>query len=146
MSALSNLKLTNAKRPMAMPVVQIRRNKLLKKLHEQIQLAEAQQAGDTYTAKRLKNVRDSETGLTKTVEVNKRVRAWWWIGDDGKLCLNVKYGANTVELSKGKYAIALASASDIVPALNTLKEAVEAGELDSQIEAVAGVVKSGFSK
>ena len=41
MSALSNLKLTNAKRPMAMPVVQIRRNKLLKKLHEQIQLAEA---------------------------------------------------------------------------------------------------------
>lgn len=146
MSALSNLKLTNAKRPMAMPVVQIRRNKLLKKLHEQIQLAEAQQAGDTYTAKRLKNVRDAETGLTKTIEVNKRVRAWWWIGDDGKLCLNVKYGSNTVELGKGKYAIALASASDIVPVLNTLKEAVEAGELDSQIEAVAGVVKSGFGK
>lgn len=146
MSALSNLKLTNAKRPMAMPVVQIRRNKLLKKLHEQIQLAEAQQAGNTYTAKRLKNVRDTETGLTKTVEVNKRVRAWWWIGDDGKLCLNVKYGANTVELSKGKYSIALASVSDIVPVLNTLKEAVEAGELDSQIEAVAGVVKSGFGK
>lgn len=146
MSALSNLKLTNAKRPMAMPVVQIRRNKLLKKMHEQIQLAEAQQAGNTYTAKRLKNVRDTETGLTKTVEVNKRVRAWWWIGDDGKLCLNVKYGANTVELSKGKYSIALASVSDIVPVLNTLKEAVEAGELDSQIEAVAGVVKSGFGK
>lgn len=146
MSALANLKLTNTKRPTAMPAVQIRRNKLLKKLHEQIQLAEAQQAGSIYTAKRLKNVRDNETGLTKTVEVAKRVRAWWWVGDDGKLCLNVKYGASTVELSKGKYAIAIASAGDIVPVLNTLKDAIEAGELDSQIEAVAGVVKSGFGR
>jgi len=146
MSALSNLKLTNAKRPLAMPAVQLRRNKLLKKLHEQIQLAEAQQAGDIYTTKRLKNVRDSETGLTKTVEVAKRVRAWWWTSDKGNLCLSVKYGANTIELSKGKFAVELASASDIVTALTTIKEATEAGELDSQIEAVAGVVKSGFGK
>ena len=146
MSALSNLKLTNAKRPQAMPAVMIRRNKLVKKLFEQIQLAEAQQAGENYTAKRLKNVRDAETGLTKIVEVPKRVRAWWWTGDNGKLCLNVKYGSNTIELSKGKFAIELASQAEIVPVLNTLKEAAEAGELDSQIEAVAGVVKSGFGK
>lgn len=146
MSALSNLKLTNAKRPQSMPAVMIRRNKLVKKLFEQIQLAEAQQAGENYTAKRLKNVRDAETGLTKIVEVPKRIRAWWWTGENGKLCLNVKYGSNTIELSKGKFAIELASQAEIVPVLNTLKEAAEAGELDSQIEAVAGVVKSGFGK
>lgn len=146
MSALSNLKLTNAKRPQSMPAVMIRRNKLVKKLFEQIQLAQAQQAGENYTAKRLKNVRDAETGLTKIVEVPKRIRAWWWTGENGKLCLNVKYGANTVELSKGKFAVELASDSDIVTALTTIKEATEAGELDSQIEAVAGVVKSGFGK
>lgn len=146
MSALSTLKLTNAKRPQAMPAVVIRRNKLVKKLYEQIQLAEAQQAGETYTAKRLKNVRDSETGLTKTVEVTKRVRAWWWTSDAGKLCVNVKYGSNTLELGKGKFAIELASATELVPVLTTLKDATEAGELDSQIEAVAGVVKSGFGK
>lgn len=146
MSALSNLKLSTAKRPQSMPVVLIRRNKLIKKLYEQIQLAEAQQAGDTYMAKRLKNVRDTETGLTKTVEVNKRVRAWWWTGDNGKLCLNVKYGSNTIELSKGKFAIELAGTAELVPVLNTLKDAAEAGELDSQIEGVAGVVKSGFGK
>ena len=146
MSALSTLKLTNAKRPQAMPAVLIRRNKLVKKLYEQIQLAQAQEAGETYTAKRLKNVRDAETGLTKTVEVPKRVRQWWWTGDSGKLCLNVKYGSNTIELSKGKFAIELASQAEIVSVLNTIKEAAEAGELDSQIEAVAGVVKSGFGK
>lgn len=146
MSALSNLKLTNAKRPQAMPAVLIRRNKLVKKLYEQIQLAQAQEVGDTYTAKRLKNVRDIETGLTKTVEVPKRVRQWWWTGDIGKLCLNIKYGSNTIELSKGKYAVELASTAEIVPVLTTIKDAAEAGELDSQIEAVAGVVKSGFGK
>lgn len=146
MSALSNLKLSNAKRPQAMPAVLIRRNKLVKKLYEQIQLAQAQEAGDTYTAKRLKNVRDAETGLTKTVEVPKRVRQWWWTGDNGKLCLNIKYGSNTIELIKGKYAVELASTADIVPVLTTIKDAAEAGELDSQIEAVAGVVKSGFGK
>lgn len=144
MSALSTLKLTNAKRPQAMPAVLVRRNKLVKKLFEQIQLAQAQEAGDTYTAKRLKNVRDAETGLTKTVEVPKRVRQWWWTGDNGKLCLNIKYGSNTIELSKGKYAVELTSAAEIVPVLTTIKDAAEAGELDSQIEAVAGVVKSGF--
>ena len=146
MSALSNLKLTNAKRPQAMPAVLIRRNKLAKKLYEQILLAQAQEAGETYTAKRLKNVRDAETGLTKTVEVPKRVRQWWWTGDNGKLCLNVKYGSNTIELTKGKFAIELSSQAEIVSVLNTIKEAAEAGELDSQIEAVAGVVKSGFGK
>ncbi len=146
MSALSNLKLTNAKRPQAMPAVLIRRNKLVKKLYEQIQLAQAQEAGETYTAKRLKNVRDAETGLTKTVEVPKRVRQWWWTGDNGKLCLNVKYGSNTIELSKGKFAIELASQAEVVSVLNTIKEAAEAGELDNQIEAVARVVKSGFGK
>ncbi len=146
MSALTALKLTNAKRPQAMPAVAIRRNKLVKKLYEQIQLAEAQQAGETFTAKRLKNVRDSETGLTKAVEVTKRVRAWWWTADNGKLCLNVKYGSNTLELGKGKFAIELGSLADLVPVLSTLKDATEAGELDSQIEAVAGVVKSGFGK
>lgn len=146
MSVLSTLKLTNAKRPQAMPAVVIRRNKLVKKLHEQIQLAEAQQAGETFSAKRLKNVRNAETGLTTTVEVAKRVRAWWWTGESGKLCLNVKYGSNTLELGKGKFAIELGGAAELVPVLSTLKAAAEAGELDSQIEAVAGVVKSGFGK
>lgn len=146
MSTLSNLKLSNAKRPLAMPAVMIRRHKLMKKLHEQQMLAEAVAVGKTYAATRLKNIRDSETGLTKTVEVAKRVRQWWWTGDNGKLCMNVKYGSNTLELSKGKFAIELASIESVIEALQALKQATEAGELDAQIEAVAGVVKSGFAK
>ena len=56
MSALSNLKLSNAKRPLAMPAVMIRRHKLMQKLHEQQMLAEAVAVGKTYAATRLKNI------------------------------------------------------------------------------------------
>ena len=146
MSTLNSLKLTNAKRPEAMPAVVVRRHKLMKKLHEQQMLAEAMAVGKTYSATRLKNVVDAETGITKTIEVPRRVRAWWWTGEDGKVCLNVKYGSSCLQISKGKYAIEVGSIEGVIESLQTLKHATEAGELDSQIEAVAGEVKSGFGK
>lgn len=146
MSTLNTLKLTNAKRPQAMPVVLVRRHKLMKKLHEQQMLAEAMAGGKTYAATRLKNVVDSETGLTKTVEVPRRVRAWWWPNEDGKICLNVKYGSSCLQIAKGKFAVEVMNIEGVIEALQKLKQATEAGELDSQIEAVAGEVKSGFGR
>ena len=127
-----------------MPAVLVRRNKLMKKLHEQQMLAEAVAAGKTYTATRLKNVLDTDTGLNKTVELPRRVRAWWWTGEDGTICLNVKYGSSCLQIAKGKFAIEVGSIEGVIEALQTLKRATEAGELDSQIEAVACEVKSGF--
>lgn len=146
MSTLNSLKLTNAKRPQALPTVVVRRHKLMKKLHEQQLLAEAIAAGKTYAATRIKNVADPQTGFSKTVEVPRRVRAWWWTAEDGKICLNVKYGSSCLQIAKGKYAIEASSIEGVIEALQTLKRATEAGELDSQIEAVAGEVKSGFGK
>ncbi len=146
MSTLNTLKLTNAKRPQAMPAVLVRRHKLMKKLHEQQMLAEAVASGKTYAATRLKNITEAETGLTKTVEVPRRVRAWWWTADDGKVCMNVKYGSSCLQIAKGKFAVEVGSIEGVIEALQTLKQATEAGELDSQIEAVAGEVKSGFGK
>lgn len=146
MSTLNNLKLVNAKRPVAMPSVMVRRHKLIKKIHEQLQLAEANQSGVTFAPTRIKYIRDAETGLTRAVAVPKRVRAWWWMSDSGRMCLNVKYGSNTLELSKGKFAVEIDSPESLVDVLVKLKDATEAGELDAQIEAAAGVLKSGFRK
>jgi hypothetical protein len=42
MSTLSKLKLVEAKKPTALPVIVLRRNKLSAKLWEQLQLAQAQ--------------------------------------------------------------------------------------------------------
>jgi hypothetical protein len=55
--------------------------------------------------------------------------------------LTVRYGAKTIDLSgKGKSAIEIASAAQLVPTLALLKAAAEAGELDAAIE-VAGAAQ-----
>jgi hypothetical protein len=51
-----------------------------------------------------------------------------------------------LELSKGKTSIEIAGAQDLVPALETVKVAVLAGELDAQIEAASGALRSGFKR
>ena len=146
MSALANLKLVNAKRPVHLsPVVQ-RRNKVAKRIYEQIELAKSKLEGTTFSPTRLRTVKDAETGLNKTVSVPKRVKEWWFTSDSGKLCVSLRYGAKVVEIAKGKTAVELAGEKELVATLEILKQAVEIGELDAQIEAVAGAVKVGFKK
>jgi hypothetical protein len=145
MSALATLKLTAAKRSQAMSPAAQRRNKLSKKIWEQIQLAKALATGETYTSKRFRTIR-GEDGASRSVEIVKRVRAWWWNAEGGKLAMNVRYGSRVVELSKGKSAIEVASANDLVPTLELIKKAVDGGELDVQIESASTKLREGFGK
>jgi hypothetical protein len=80
------------------------------------------------------------------VEAVKRVKEWFWINDAGKLNLAVRYGSKVLELAKGKNAIELASGEELIAALHSLKAAVLAGELDSQIDAASGALRAGFEK
>ena len=146
MSTLANLKLVSAKKPTQLPVVVIRRNKVIDRLHEQLELAKAQQEGRAFAPTRQRKVKDAETGVTTTVEAAKRIKQWWWIGDNGKTCLSVRYGQKVIELAKGKTAVEVANTAELVAALETLKAAIKDGELDAQIEAVAGAVRSVVKK
>jgi hypothetical protein len=58
----------------------------------------------------------------------------------------VKYGSRTLDIAKGKSAIEVASGEDLIAAIQTIKAAVEAGELDAQIEVASGSLKAGFKK
>jgi hypothetical protein len=145
MSTLNALKLVNSKKPTAIPPILQRRNKLSTKVWEQIQLARAQKEGNTFTVKKFKTVKDSE-GARKTIEHQKRVRQWWYVSHDGKVCLNVRYGARIIEFAKGKTAVEVASPEELIKALEIIKGAVEAGELDGQIEQASGAVRAGFGK
>ena len=137
--------MVNSKKPTSIPPILQRRNKLSTKVWEQIQLAKAQSEGGTYTVKKFKSVKDID-GARKTIEHQKRVRPWWFVASDGKVCLNVRYGAKVIEFSKGKTAIEVASADELIKALEIIKSAVEAGELDTQIEQASGAVRTGFGK
>ncbi len=145
MSTLNALKLSTAKKSLNTTPVVHRRNKLGKKLWEQIQLAQAHLAGKQFTTTRFQTVRD-EDGVRRSVEVPKRVRAWWWNSEGGKIALNVRYGARVVELAKGKSTIEVAAPTDLIPTLELIKKAVEAGELDTQIETASIKLREGFTK
>jgi hypothetical protein len=146
MSALSTLKLVAAKKPQQMPTIQLRRNKLSNKLWEQIQLAKSQINGQPVVVTRFRSVKDSASGLRKQVEMPKRIRPWWFVTENGKVCVSIRYGSWTLELAKGKPSVEVASADELVVALETIKQAVEAGELDSQIETASVGLKSGFKR
>ena len=146
MTILSSLKLVSAIRSVGETPVQQRRNKLSAKLYEQIQLAAAQAEGRTYAPTKLKTLVNAETGERKTVETTKRVKQWWWVGTNGKVALSVRYGAKTIELAKGKNAIEVDSIDAVLPTLQVIKKAVEAGELDNAIEAVSCAAKNHFKK
>lgn len=146
MSALNSLKLVESRKNTRLsPIVQ-RRYKLVNKLHEQLELCEARRAGQSYAPKKIKTIKNPVTGETATVEVAKRVKEWFWTNDAGRINLAVKYGSQVLTFAKGKNAIEVANADDLIAALKTLKDAVLAGELDAQIEAASGALKAGFAK
>ena len=146
MSVLSNLKLVDVKKPRNMPAIVVRRNKLSSRLWEQIQLAKSQLEGTPFVVTKFRSVKDRETGLLKQVEVPKRIKPWWFQSDEGKVCFSVRYGSWTIDLAKGKPSVEVESGEELVKALTTIKIAVEAGELDSQIEIASAKLRSGFGK
>ncbi len=144
MSTLASLKFTAAKKPMQQPAVLQRRNKLIKKLAEQIELAQAQRDGRTYAPTRMRRYKHADTGLTQLMAVPKRMKAWWWTAPDGKLCLTVYYGSRPLTFGKGKSAIEIGSVSELVSTLEAVRNAVDGGELDAEIEAASGALKANF--
>ena len=146
MATLATLKLSTAVKPAHMPVIQVRRNKLVRRLWEQIELAKAQQTGTQFAPTKFRTIADPDTGVRKQVEVAKRVKQWWFVTDTGKLTLSVRYGVKVIELAKGKVAVEVGAEKDLVPTLELIKRAVEAGELDVQIEAAALKLRDGFGK
>ena len=146
MSTLDGLKLSTAKKPAHIPQVVFRRNKLSNKLREQIQLAKSQIDGTAFAVKKFRTVKDKETGLRKSVEVNKRLREWWFKNEQGKVCVSIKYGSQLIELAKGKHSVECDTAQGLIKALEQIKSAVEQGELDTQIETASVNLRKGFGK
>jgi energy-coupling factor transporter transmembrane protein EcfT len=58
----------------------------------------------------------------------------------------VRYGARVLDLGKGKIAVELASAKELVATLETISAAVNAGELDAAMEAASTKLRSAFTK
>ena len=147
MGTLNTLKLVASKKHTTVSPVVHRRNKLVSKLHEQIEMCEAKKAGQNYAPKKLKTFTNKQTGERMTAEVTKRVKEQFWINDAGKINLAIKYGAKTLSLNKkGANAIELATGDELINTLKSIKVAVLNGELDDAITEVSNATKAAFGK
>jgi hypothetical protein len=126
--------------------IDFRRQKLSHKLREQLALAIAMKNGETYTAKRLRTVTDSD-GIRQTVEVSKRVKPLWFT-QNNKVFVQVRYGSKVVPLTaKGdKNSVEVSNADELIQVLEKLDQAVLGGELDTQIEIASEGVRARFKK
>jgi hypothetical protein len=147
MSIVTNLKLITTVKSNAISPVLLRRSKLLSKVQEQIDMCEAKRNQQTYAPKRLKTVIDKDTGERTTIETIKRCKEWFWVTENGKINLAVKYGAKTLPLNKkGANAIELTNGTELIGTLHKLKDAVVAGEFDDAISEVSDATRKAFKK
>ncbi len=98
-----------------------------------------------FQAKRSRVVVDAD-GRRERAMVPARVKQWWWKASDGKLLFTVQYGTKALELAKGKPAIEVSSMQELVDALQSVRAAAEAGELDSHIETASASLGLAFKR
>ena len=146
MSLLQGLKVVSSKRPVRLSPIQYRRNKLIDKLHEQLECAKAKAEGRECLFTRLRTRRNSETGQRFQMELQYRVKPWWYVNGEGKTVIEIRYGSRLIEITKGKTGVELEKPENLIATLELLKKAVDAGELDEGITSAIGEFGRGIKK
>ena len=137
MSLLKSLKLSAAK-PQAQPAnPQDRgRAKLRSYLADQRALIEATIAGKPHAAVRMVTRKD-EAGNRTRVEAPRIVRRGWFTGDGTKAYFQLRYGGRPLELARGMSAVEAENIAGLAAVIDTLDQAVQAGEFDAAVTAAA---------
>lgn len=131
MGNLKALTLTAAAKSRPRDPISVRRERVRMRLDEQKRLFE----DPTYirTAQRWITI----DGEKKLISKQIRVSPWWWVDANGQLLMTVKVGGRAVEFEKGKAAIAVHSREHLPAVIDILIKAVDAGELDTALQASA---------
>lgn len=108
-----------------------RRHKLIVQLEQQRELA----ANPSYVVARQKWV-TQENGSKTLINVPKRVKRWWSIDAAGNCFFVVRYGSKVLALQEGKAAI-VCTKDTLSNVIQTLIDAVAAGEMDTLIDAAS---------
>ncbi|KPF92618.1 hypothetical protein IP81_05250 [Novosphingobium sp. AAP83] len=134
MSILKTLKLTAATRNVTLTPEQVLRGKLVSYLNEQKALAEAEIGGTAFRATK-RVTRTNEAGAKVRVDAPRHVRKGWFTDAVGKTFFQIRYGSKPLELAKGMNAVEVENLAGLPAVINSILEAVQAGELDIQAKA-----------
>ena len=119
------------------------RGKMLETLDLQIKAAKAMLNGETFIRRAMRWVDDPETGERVRKEVPVRYRPWFWKDEQGNHMLEVRYGNRRLELKPKKSTVEVGEAKNLIPTLETLRDAVNAGELDKLLKEAKSSRKFG---
>jgi len=133
MTVLSKLKLTQTTRIKTQTREEQLRSKLLEHLDEQLEIVKAEQAGQQFTKTRLIYT-TNENGERVKLEKKQRVKKWYW-EDAGKYYLELRYGNRALQLDGDNTAIEVGTLKELAKTVETVKQAVNAGELDEALMA-----------
>ncbi len=145
MGFLSNIKATAVQRTADKDVVAMRRNKFASQVNQQLAMLSANAANTPYTATKLVQVVDSETGQTVQKEVAKRVKQWYF-EQNGKLYMQFYYGNKVLVISKKGSAVECANKQDLERLLKDALVAIDNAEFDECIAAVSKATRAAFKK
>jgi hypothetical protein len=138
MSVLKSLKLSDAK-PVAQAKTPVERGreKLIENLALQRKFAEAAIAGTVFEPPKHFVMRTNGEGSRVRVEVPRRIRKGWFEDGNGTTHVWALYSGKPLEFSKGKTAIEVGPLANLPTVIDSLIEAVRAGELDAALNAAA---------
>jgi len=129
-SLLSSLKLSaRPEKAQESPLVK-RRERLLTQLEVQKNMVQAQIDGERFTAYKEKWQVNPETKIKELIRIPKKVLPWFYKNNE-QYYLEVRYGNKALALAKDKQAIEVGEFSNLMPTIDTVIEAVVAGELDT---------------
>jgi hypothetical protein len=144
MSTLSKLKfvLSTREQKYGKSTTAQKRSKLAARIDEQVAILTAKIAGKDFEVMQTKKTVNKLTGESVTSTAAKRMKEWFWIDAAGKVNCQVQYGAMKLELSKGSNAIQTGNLKELVSALQLIKTAAVAGELDGAIDSALAARKA----
>lgn len=134
MSHLAKLTLSTKSPRQKLSPIDRKKQKLLIQLDKQIAAAQAELNGTHYTeeVKRWEKVEGSAEKqlVTKMVPLRK----WWWTNEIGQVMFSLRVGNRVFDIEPGKPAIEVGKLEDLPAVLQTLCEAIVAGELDERLK------------
>lgn len=141
-SILSTLKMTSKPAKASTDPVVARREKLLIRLQEQKAMALCFVDGKPFVGPDKQRVKiNAETGEKTAETTPKRVKAWF-SGSTDNIVLEVRYGNVPIEFAPGKTAVEVGKNARLIPTIETVIEAVKAGEVDELLKAIKKPAKA----
>jgi len=133
-SLLSSLKLTARPEKTAQSPLLKRRERLLVKLERQKDMAQALVNGERYIAYKDKWQINPETKAKELIQEPIKIKPWFYQSKN-RYFFEVRYANKALALQAGKQAIEVGSIDNLVTTIETVIQAVIAGELDTLLSA-----------